>query len=118
MQGSVLGGDKELLETTLAHIAFCTAYGSLVVGSVPAFSHSAVANAVADVGLLGSVYDAKDHVPQERLAGSADAEDAAPHVVFSSQQTKLSLAEVELYEDHVEAYEEGDEDVNDEFRRL
>lgn len=118
------------LASIFADVSNSAALESIVVGELPATSPREVDSLLASFGLLGTTYDAKavaeyfyknEYSEEEKERGACwwweycCGEDSGggsgkKSMLFRGQQRRLSLAEIELYESHVAAAEEVDED--------
>ncbi len=101
---------------------------SLLFGELPATTPSGVENLLASFGLLGTHFDLKsvaNHILESTsnntaswwhdlaavgLVDGAGKEEQPMPLLFRAQQRRLSLQEIEMYESHVSAAEEVDED--------
>jgi len=117
---------RAALMELLAEITNCASFHSLVVGDLPLTGSRADAeNALADVGLLGAAYahEGEDVGGGFGRLGVGAAAAAALGVVegaggeerrsrwlFAAQQMRVSLAQMGIYEQHVEAAEDEDFD--------
>lgn len=109
MQGSLFGCDKDVLECMLANVANCAAFGSVVTGEFQGVSKKVCEEILASNGLLGTVVSVQDEMRLEGTTASVAAS-AYYHWVFTSQHQRMSLTEMGVYEMHVAAAEETDED--------
>ena len=105
-QGAYQAAGLDELEDVLVQVATCAAYGSVVIGDAAGMPRAAVENVVAANGLLGTVVDACAEVD---ASSSGDSSDDAVWL-FTCQQQRMSVAEVGIYDDHVAAAQEADED--------
>jgi hypothetical protein len=95
-------GDEERLKNVAADVSQCAARGSLLVGLATGWSNSEVRESLASSGFMGSVTDWE-------LAGE-DPDATTQSCLFATQQTLFSLAQTGLFNRHVEAANETDED--------
>ncbi|KAI8469907.1 MAG: hypothetical protein J3K34DRAFT_385605 [Monoraphidium minutum] len=104
-------GRPALLEL-LADVTNSAAFHSLVIGELPLDGpRSEVDDALAEVGLLGCADEAAEAAAAEVLAAARAGDgDVAARWLFTSQQMRLSLGQMGIYEDHAAAAEETDED--------
>lgn len=93
--------DAEELRNITADVSECAAQGSLLLGHAVGWEGSEVRESLASNGFMGSVTD-----------WDADAENkaAVPHCIFAAQQQQFSLAQTGLYNRHVAAANDTDED--------
>jgi hypothetical protein len=109
MQGSLFGCDKDALESLVASIANCAAFGSVLTGEVQGISKQTCEEILASNGLLGTV----DSIQNEMQSAGKITPRVPPehrHWLFTSQQQRMSLIEMGVYDMHVAAAEETDED--------
>ena len=102
---------EAVVSSVLAQIADLAAYNSILVGEIPdevGISKGVLGNSLAGAGFLGTVIPIVegDH---EGLNKDPERGDDG-HLIFSSQQMKLSLAQMGVYSAHSEEAEGLDED--------
>ena len=100
---------------------------SLLFGELPGMTSAGVENLLASFGLLGTHFEPENvaqHIESDKNStswwskalstGSASVEmgekEEQRPLLFRGQQRRLSLQEIEMYESHVSAAEEVDED--------
>jgi hypothetical protein len=92
----------EWLKNIVADVSECAAQGSLLLGLATGWSSSEVRESLASSGFMGSVTD---------WDGAGTVQDSASQCCFfATQQIHYSLAQTGLYNRHVEAANEADED--------
>lgn len=132
MQGLThLGLRPQQVSTLLAHAANMAALYSLFVGQLPPASEAQANEWLAQAGLLGQLVDpAAEHGTQPSAPAAGDgsatgstgvalrhrvAESEAVPRLFSGQQQRLSLPQMRLYNSHVLAGEDTNEDFEGNF---
>ncbi|KAG7672189.1 hypothetical protein Ndes2526B_g06827 [Nannochloris sp. 'desiccata'] len=117
--------DKAALSSIFADISNLAALESLLFGELPATNPADVENLLASFGLLGTHFDLNSvaqniestdktsswwNVPISAGLSKENGEKVYGPLLFRAQQRRLSLQEIEMYESHVSAAEEVDED--------
>ena len=95
----------------------CAGLGSIVTGELPVMTKREAGNLLAEAGLLGTL-TALSEVGRERDRWSATWQgdvDGKQRWLFTSQQQRMSLREMDIHEEHVYAAEAVDEDFNGSF---
>ncbi|KAK9838883.1 hypothetical protein WJX74_005154 [Apatococcus lobatus] len=110
----------QLLRQLLADVADNAAFGSMVMGELPGLPLQMAEDLLAEAGMLGRVLPFGQEEtsfgiwPEQPIpASQADATDgAAPahRLLFTAQHQRLSLQQMNMFSDHVQAAEETDED--------
>lgn len=111
MQGAHQQCTEGQLEAVLAGVTSCAAFGSIVVGTIAGVSRAVCENVLAANGLLCTVVDVRSEM--ESLGRSEEAPvnaEDAQQWLFTSQHQRLSATEMVVFDDHVAAAEEVDED--------
>ncbi len=124
------------LAALLAHACNMAALQSLFVGQLPPATAAQAADCLAQAGLLGSLLPAERvrvaeavSAPESGVgaaqavaaiaAGGSGGDETGDHAVlprlFSAQQQRLSLPQMRMYNSHVLASEETDEDFEGNF---
>lgn len=106
------GLDKEQLQALLVDVTNNAGFGSIVAGEMPGMDADNVNNVLAEMGLLASSTAIKDEISLHGRWDSAWAQQAEQSqlFLFTSQHQRLSLTEMGIYDDHVAAAEDTDED--------
>lgn len=132
MQGLThLGLQPQQVSMLLAHAANMAALYSLFVGQLPPASEAQATEWLAQAGLLGQLVDpAAEHGAQPCVQAAASgnvtartgvasrhlvADSEAVPRLFSGQQQRLSLPQMRLYNSHVLAGEDTNEDFEGNF---
>jgi hypothetical protein len=117
--------NKAAISSIFADISNLAALESLLFGELSATTPAGVENLLASFGLLGTQFDVKSvaqHIESTDKSPSwwnkaicaglsrENSENLEGPLLFRAQQRRLSLREIELYESHVSAAEEVDED--------
>jgi len=117
--------NETAISSIFADISNLAALESLLFGELPATTPAGVENLLASFGLLGTHFDLKSvaqHIESADKSPSwwnaaispaisrEDSEKMEGPLLFRAQQRRLSLQEIEMYESHVSAAEEVDED--------
>ncbi|KAG1665995.1 hypothetical protein FOA52_010093 [Chlamydomonas sp. UWO 241] len=123
---SALGLRTSQLASLLVDVSSLAAFHSLVLGELPAMERSDADNLLADAGLLGTTVplDGPKTSFRQCIASEAGASDAggagsgasAPHAhvwLFSTQQMRLSDAQMSTHRAYSEEFEGLDEDFMD-----
>jgi hypothetical protein len=126
-----LGLRPQQVSMLLAHAANMAALYSLFVGQLPPASEAQATEWLAQAGLLGQLVDpAADHGAQpsvqaagngsvtgstDRASQHLEADSEAVPRLFSGQQQRLSLPQMRLYNSHVLAGEDTNEDFEGNF---
>ncbi|PRW58609.1 S-adenosyl-L-methionine-dependent methyltransferases superfamily [Chlorella sorokiniana] len=113
LQGvACLGLGAPEVSALLVDITNLAAFDSLVAGMLPPMTRRALDNLLASFGLLGAGVDFGQQTDWGRWRGdlALDPQGERPWL-FVAQQKRLSNREMGIYEDHVAAAEEVDEDT-------
>jgi hypothetical protein len=117
--------NKASISSIFADISNLAALESLLFGELPATTATGVENLLASFGLLGAHFEpgsVAQHIEsidkstswwKELLStglGEVKNVEKERPLLFRAQQRRLSLQEIEMYESHVSAAEEVDED--------
>ena len=110
------------LSSIFADISNLAALESIIIGELPHTVPADVDNLLASFGLLGTSFEPEDVAkyiePDEvkswwhhaLIERSRETKEFQRSLLFRAQQRRLSLLEIEVYEAHVAAAEEVDED--------
>lgn len=94
-------GPVEELNNIAAEVSECAAQGSLLLGQAAGWSNDDVRQALASSGFMGSVTD---------WHTDAGEDDVVERCTFATQQHQFSLAQTGMYNRHVAAANDTDED--------
>eukprot|EP00198_Chlamydomonas_reinhardtii_P005699 XP_001695035.1 predicted protein [Chlamydomonas reinhardtii] len=112
--------DQQDVAALLAEAANAAAYHSLLLGELPGELGAAqAANAIAEAGLLGAPLavgtEDTSYGRWQAEWGPPEDPEQPQRWLFASQQVRLSIAQMDTYDDHGAAAAELDEDFFDNF---
>mmetsp|Transcript_16600 Transcript_16600/g.46354 ORF Transcript_16600/g.46354 Transcript_16600/m.46354 type:complete len:288 (+) Transcript_16600:213-1076(+) len=114
-----LGLDLGQYERLMVDVSDLAAFGSQICGEIQAENESSILNMMAEVGVLSQITALETQA--EAYGRSQDISDGmgglptANRWLFHGEQQRLSLDQMIMYQDHVMAAEETDEDFFENF---